>query len=299
MSVGTEPRPIELPLPGGSEGATVRLHPIRTAEAMSPPGFLDRPSGRLGWPRALATRRSKYVAIPVPAFLIEHPTAGPILVDTGFHPSVAEDPKQNLGRFTATINDLRMERSDALRAQVADRGVDPDAVALVIMTHLHYDHASGVSEWPAATFVVDQREWDAASGGGALKGYHPRQFDHAFDWRAIDYDDETVESFATFAHSVDLFGDGSIRLVATPGHTLGHQSVVVRLGGGREALLCGDAAYTLRTISEGQAPLMAADDHRFWRSLREIERYMEHTPTAVVIPGHDAETWATLESVYE
>jgi N-acyl homoserine lactone hydrolase len=299
VSVGTEPRPIELPLEGGSEDATVRLHPIKAAELMAPPSYLARSPGRLAWARTLATRRSSYVALPVPAFLLEHPTAGPILVDTGMHPSVADDPRQNFGRATAMIQTVRMERSDALPAQVAARGVEPADVGLVIMTHLHFDHASGVSEWPGATFVVDRREWDAAADGGALQGYHPRQFDHAFDWRAIDYDDEAVDSFASFAHSVDLLGDGSIRLVSTPGHSLGHQSVVVRLGGGREALICGDAAYTLRTITDGDTPLLIPDEHRFWRSVREIERYVEQTPSAVVIPGHDPETWPRLEPVYE
>jgi N-acyl homoserine lactone hydrolase len=298
VSVGTEPRPIELPLPGGREGATVRLHPIKTAELMAPPAWVDRDQGRLAWPRALATRRSKFIPLPIPAFLVEHPGAGPILVDTGLHPSVAEDPAANLGRATAAINKVRMERGDALRAQVQQRGVDPDDVSVVVMTHLHYDHASGVSEWPEATFVVDQREWEAASGGGFLGGYHPRQFDHAFDWRAIDYDDESVSSFANFAHSVDLFGDGSVRLLATPGHTLGHQSLLLRLRD-REALICGDAAYTLRTIHDGAAPLKTADEHRFWRSLREIERFTEATPSALVVPGHDVEAFAALDAVYE
>jgi N-acyl homoserine lactone hydrolase len=299
VSVGTDPRPIALPLPGGSEGATVRVHLIKTGEMMSPPAFIDRPPGRLAWPRMLATRRSKWVALPIPAFLVEHPTVGPILIDTGLHPSVAEDPKQNFGRVSAAINTFRMERSETLREQVAARGVEPNDVSVVVMTHLHYDHASAVSEWPEATFVVDQREWDAASGGGARQGYHPRQFDHAFDWQAIDYDAESVDSFATFAHSVDLFGDGSVRLLATPGHTLGHQSVLLALGGGREALVCGDAAYTLKTIREGAAPLITADEHRFWRSLREIERYSEHTPGAILIPGHDPENWPELDAVYE
>lgn len=298
MSVGAEPRPIELPLPGGRDGAAVKLHPLLTATMNSPPGLLERPPGRLAWPRFLATPRSRWIPLPIPAFLVEHPEAGPVMIDTGIHPSVATDPKQNLGRFGAAIYDTEMEPGQAAGAQLKARGIDPEALETVVMTHLHSDHASGVSQFPAATFVLDKREWDAAiRPRGDLRGYHHLQFDHAFDWRTIDYEAPEIDSFETFGGSVDLFGDGSIRLLSTPGHTLGHQSVLLRLDG-REALLCGDAAYLRRTISDSVAPLITHDEHQFWRSLKEIRRFAGQTPGLLVIPGHDGEAWAALEKSY-
>src|SRR5207302_8641251 len=113
-----------------------------------------------------------------------------------------------------------------------------------------------------------------------------RQFDTAFDWRMLDYDADPVQSFATFAKSFDLFGDGSVRLVSTPGHTLGHQSVVLRTGSG-EVLVVGDAAYTERELRGEVMPLIVADSHLHGRSLREMRRYVAQTPAAVVVPGHD------------
>ena len=74
--------------------------------------------------------------------------------------------------------------------------------------------------------------------------------------------------------------------------------VVLRLDG-REALICGDAAYTMRTIEESHLPFKMADEHRFVRSLSEIQLYIEQTPDAVVIPGHDMAAWRRLDSVYE
>jgi glyoxylase-like metal-dependent hydrolase (beta-lactamase superfamily II) len=220
-------------------------------------------------------------------------------VDTGLHPSVAIDPAQNFGRLGRMVNEFRMEPEQALAGQLRARGVDPADVGVVVMTHLHTDHASGVSEFPDATFVVDRREWQAAiRPRGFLRGYRTQQFDYGFDWRAVDYDARDIDSFASFGAAVDLFGDGSVRLLATPGHTAGHQSVLVRLRG-REALLTGDAAYTLRAIREDVAPLITADEHRFWRSLREIRRLVEQSPGLVVVPGHDADTWPTLDAVYE
>lgn len=265
---------------------------------MAPPGFWDRPSGPLPQPRAFLVPKKRWTPVPIPAFLIDHPTAGPVLVDCGLHASVAVDPKDNLGRVGATLYDLRMTPEQAIPAQLEALGVDARAIRTVVMTHLHYDHASGVGQFPGATFVVAKREWEAATRQGALHGYRTRQFDYAFDWRTLDYDRVDVDSFASFGRSFDLFGDGSIRLLSTPGHSPGHQSLVLRLGGGRELLLTGDAAHRRRAIDEGELQLLCDDDHLYRRSLGEIRRYVAQTPDAVVICGHDPEGFAALREVY-
>ena len=242
--------------------------------------------------------REDWVRVPVGAFLVEHPAAGPVLVDTGFHPSVAVDPKQGLGLTGVVFKDVKMDPGQALAAQLRERKIDPASVGTVVMTHLHNLQASGIAEFPAATFVLSDKEWEAASHGRQTDGYIRRQFDHAFDYRTLDFDTAGTDSFATFGRSLDLFGDGSVRIVFTPGHTLGHCSVILRLKG-REALLTGDAAYTMRTIGESRLPFKMEDDHRFRRSLREIQLYLKGTPDALVVPGHDMEAWRRLDTVYD
>jgi glyoxylase-like metal-dependent hydrolase (beta-lactamase superfamily II) len=191
-----------------------------------------------------------------------------------------------------------MGEGDALPDQLRKRGVDPGDVKLVLMTHLHIDHASGVSQFPQATFVVTQREWNAATDGPGLKGgYVSRQFDHAFDWRTIDFDGDEVSSYKSFGRTLDLFGDGSIRLAYTPGHTLGHMSIVLRTAG-PEFLIVGDAAYTMRTIRESAMPYGPHDEHEFRRSLKEVQLYLDQTPDAAVCPGHDLEAFRALKPVY-
>lgn len=296
MAVQVEPAPISLPLPGGSAGATVRLHPLLTGEIASPDGFMVRKPGRFAMLKALRSKQNQW--LPIPAFLVEHPSAGPVLVDTGLHASVAVDPKQSLGRFFASIYKLRVGPEQNVPRRLEKIGLDPASVRTVVMTHLHVDHASGMSEFPDATFVFSRPEWEGATAHGQLRGFVRRQFDHAFDYRTVDYGGGEVSSYASFGRTVDLFGDGSIRLCFTPGHTRGHQSVILRLGGGREALLCGDAAYLWRTIRDTAMPLIWDDEHRFRVSLREIQLYVERNPDALVIPGHDPEGWARLEAAY-
>jgi N-acyl homoserine lactone hydrolase len=92
---------------------------------------------------------------------------------------------------------------------------------------------------------------------------------------------------------VDLLGDGSVRLVSTPGHTKGHMSVLVRTGAG-EALLAGDAAYTLRNVREQALPLLTADAGRHRRSLAELKAFMDARPGAPLVPSHDPEAYRAL-----
>jgi len=109
----------------------------------------------------------------------------------------------------------------------------------------------------------------------------------------VDFDDDG-QPYGSFASTIDLIGDGSIRLVSTPGHTVGHLSVLLRLGQGRQALVVGDGAYTLRSIDEEILPLLTVDDEASLRSLREIKAFGQGDPEAIVVPTHDPTAWHAL-----
>ena len=304
MATAAEPQPAELPLPGGQPDATVKLRPLLSGVAKGAPGWIHREEGRLAKLRAIGigVPKSDLLEIPVVAFLVQHPSAGPVLIDTGLHPSCAVDPKQNLGRVgTLAFPGLEMEPRQAVAEQLRALGIEARDVKLVVMTNLHIDHASAMSEFPNATFVFSSREWEAATEQRNWQhGYRTRQFDHGFDYRTLDFEGAAgTDSYATFGRSFDLLGDGSIRAVYTPGHTHGHMSVVLRLRE-REALVAGDAIYTRHALHTGHRPFRIEDEHRFGRSLKEIQLYTETRPEdTVVIPGHDMEVWGKLEAVYE
>ena len=73
--------------------------------------------------------------------------------------------------------------------------------------------------------------------------------------------------------------------------------MVLRLAS-REALVAGDAIYTLRTLRDSALPHRMTDEHLFRRSLREIQLYAEQTPGALIVPGHDMAAWDALDPVY-
>jgi glyoxylase-like metal-dependent hydrolase (beta-lactamase superfamily II) len=302
MKVRVEPRALTEPLPGGSDGATVVVEPLKVGEVQLPRGFIESSGGRLAKLHmlGLGTPRSKWDWLPVPAFLIRHPSAGVVLVDTGLHPSVSAKPSANLGRRLAWYTKARLEDGQDLPAQLRSRGIEARDIRLVVMTHLHFDHASGMAEFPGAAFVLSEREWEAATGERRplLRGYRPAQYDYAFDYRTVAYDTPAITSYSSFGHTFDLFGDGSVRLASTPGHSAGHQSVIARLRN-RDLVIAGDVIYT-RAQLEGRAEQPnPVDPHTQRRSLQELRLFHRQYPDAVIIPGHDPDDWPRLEKKYE
>jgi glyoxylase-like metal-dependent hydrolase (beta-lactamase superfamily II) len=253
------------------------------------PAFYERPPGPMPLPllRALAARRRRWFSLPIPCFLVEHPTEGPILVDAGMHADVATDVAGHLGRAAATMFDIEMRPEWAAPAQLRERGIDPAGVRTIVMTHLHYDHSSGLSQFPGATVVVDERELEVARRGRLLEGYRRELLPDTVSWRVVAHEEDAV----------DVLGDGSIVLLSTPGHTAGHRSVVLRVGDG-ELLLTGDAAYATRTLDERLTPVLTWRDEPSRRSLDRLIAWRDAHPGAPVVCGHDPEGWARLPSVY-
>jgi len=285
------PKLLAEPLAGGIPGAVVQLHPLVCGTLAAPRPFLVGEPGVRGRLRALGLLGAPRVTIPVMAWALRHPGAGWLLVDTGLHPSVAWAPRQNLGRVGAAIlRGVRLEKGWSAPERLRALGVEPDAVRAVVMTHLHLDHASALSEFDRATVVLDRREWQAAYEGKALRGYVRRQFDLAFDFRVVDFATQG-RSHATFARTFDLFADGSVVLISTPGHSAGHIAVLLRTTGGSK-LLAGDAIYLRETLANGTLPAFCADEHLARRSLHELQVFARQYPDVEILPSHEPELLA-------
>jgi glyoxylase-like metal-dependent hydrolase (beta-lactamase superfamily II) len=303
MKVRVEAQPLHEPLAGGTPGARVVVEPLIAGHVEWPRTMMERPGGRLETLkllRALLTGNPP-AKVPVPSYLIRHPSAGPVLVDTGLHPSVATDGKQNFGGIGSRVGNPTLDAGKDVPAQLRDRGLDPGEIPVVVMTHLHIDHASAISEFPHSTFVTSEKEWHAAAVGPRplLNGYRRQHFDYAFDYRTIDFDRASIDSYASFGRTFDLFGDGSVRLAFTPGHSAGHMSVVCRLKE-NDFVIGGDATYTIAQLS-GDAPLPPRpfDAHNFRRSLQELRLFSNQFPGATVTPGHDPDFYSRIEPRYE
>lgn len=303
MAVHVEPQPLHDPLAGGTRGASVTVEPLVAGHIEWPKAMMVSPGGRMmsaKLMRALMTGQDP-ISVPCPVFLIRHPSAGAILVDTGLHPSVATDAKENFGTLGSRFGKPSLASGEDAPSQLRKRGLEAGEVPVVVMTHLHMDHTSAISEFPNSTIVVSETEWRHAANlrNPALEGYRRAHFDYAFEYRGVDFDRDNIDSYASFGRTFDLFGDGTIRLAYTPGHSPGHMAVICRLAK-RDFVIGGDCVYMLAQLDGSEpGPPRPHDAHNLRRSLQELRLFRRQFPDAVITPGHDPDFYARIEQRYE
>lgn len=212
--------------------------------------------------------------MPVGAFLVEHPD-GTAVFDTGMHPEL-EDSKVRM-RSTADLFEVELSAPATISGQLAERGVSPEDVDIAVVSHLHFDHCGGLVQLPEARMVVQQAEWDAAFAGPLVDFgvFNPDDFDLGHERQVLDGEH-------------DLFGDGSVLVVPTPGHTAGHQSLLVE---GR-LLLTGDACYCRLALDLDVPPRFGRDVER----QRQVFGWLREQEAAGVqlVFSHDIDQWTSL-----
>jgi N-acyl homoserine lactone hydrolase len=282
-----------------SKPISVELDVMVVGEVPIAHAYIFRPDAGNRLTRLLAVLRPKGAIVHSPclAYAVRHPSAGTILIDTGLHPDASENLRKDFGTAMALIFRNLKPAAEAYEEQLRGLGVEPHQVERVIMTHLHVDHTSGMRLLPNARFACARTEWRAATAPRAAgKGYvaHHLPAESRIDF--IDF--ETAgEPSGPFSRTIDLLGDDSIRLISTPGHTPGHMSVLLRVAGGRQVLIVGDAAYTLRSVHTQSLPLLTASDELYKTSLRALKTFVEHEPDAILVPSHDPTAWHELRDV--
>jgi len=177
---------------------------------------------------------------------------GLVLFDTGLHPVHVDRPDATYGP-RSTVKPV-MSRDDAIVSRLGSVGVRPDDVAIVVNSHLHFDHAGNNGAFPKATFVVQSEHLAFAKGKPGFPGVY---------WDIAELTYLPAQGRARIASGVEV--------VPTPGHAPGHQSLVVDLPETGRVVLCGDAAYTRenlgRDVITGHDPAAARESLALIRSL--------------------------------
>ncbi len=231
-------------------------------------------NGFLGFERTglfYGERSAERVQITVACYVVETSDAV-ILFDTGVSPRAVPgllrtDP---LARFGD--EDLLVHRLDGL-------GLEPRHVNLVVLSHLHFDHAGGAFLFRDAELVVQRDEYATAHHPPAFFAgfYYRKNFDLPdHRWRLLDGDDELVPG---------------VTVLRSEGHTPGHQSLLVELPETGPVVLAGDACYWQRSIDEEIPPGVVFDPLRAMHSIKRLKTIARLTGGRV-FPSHDPAFWA-------
>ena len=224
--------------------------------------------------------------IPVPWFFIKHPK-GNVVIDGGNAAEVAIDKRKHWGSVIDAY-DPKMGRNENCVDQLKSIGVRPDEITHVLQSHLHLDHTGAIGRFPNATYYVQRAEYDYA--------FNPDWFSAGAYIRA-DFDKPKVKwQFlqGRDTDDFDLFGDGTVRMIFTPGHAPGHQSFLINLRSTGPVLLCIDAAYTLDHWENRALPGLVTSSSDAAKSVRKLRAIANQTG-ALVVTGHDPDHWRTFK----
>lgn len=200
--------------------------------------------------------------------LIETPRSGLVLVDTGYGLNDVARPHPRLSRVMRSVMNIRLREAETARRQVEALGFSARDVRHIVLTHLDFDHAGGIEDFPEARVHLMRAELDAgrARRGGKTsnKRYRPMQFDQVREWRPYT---QEGGSWLGFGAVRDLDGlPPEILFIPLPGHTWGHAGVAIASAEGW-LLHAGDAYF--------HADEMRRPDPRCPPGLRAYQALME------------------------
>lgn len=238
------------------------------------------------------------ITLPISVFVVEHDD-GLVLFDTGADPAVVTDPDYWPDRITrlfmSHIFDFEIGSDDGLASQLERAGYDAADVTKAVLSHLHFDHAGGIGDIPGADLLVAGDAWQHMLGAHperegvlrrdiAVPGAH---------WQLLEFEPTSDPALAPFTEAHDVMGDGSLMVVATPGHLPGAVSMLVRRRNAPPVLLVGDLTYSVELLERDQ--VAGTGDKKLLRqSFAKVRALRAHTPELVVVASHERTAAARL-----
>ena len=242
---------------------------------MAVKGLYALQNGFMGFEKSglfFGERSAEKVQIPVSCYLIRTGDTT-ILFDTGLSPRAVPGLLRNdpLARFSDA--DLLVRRLDGI-------GLEPGDVDVVVLSHLHYDHAGGAFLFPSSESAVQQDEYSYAHypAGFLATYYYKKNFDLPQQrWRLLDGDAEIVPG---------------VTVLRSDGHTPGHQSLLVELPESGPVILAGDCCYWQESIDKEIPPGVVWDPTRAMHSIKRLKT-IARLMRGRVFPSHDPVFWAS------
>jgi glyoxylase-like metal-dependent hydrolase (beta-lactamase superfamily II) len=215
------------------------------------------------------------MTLSVPCFLIRHGDQR-LIFDLGLPDAMAENP--------GTGPDMALRVPRTLASQLDELGLAPGDIDMIAVSHGHVDHAGNVALFPDAELIVQAAEWDSiwGEGAGPTDSSLFTEFEDGENVRLVQGDH-------------DIFGDGSVVTLFTPGHTPGHQALLVRLANAGPIILSGDWAHFAENRARRGVPDFNWNRADTLASLDRLEELAANIGARIIIE-HEPDDIATLPS---
>src|SRR5215468_10006714 len=218
------------------------------------------------------------------AILVRHPKAS-FLIDSGFGANVDQHWK-TIPWLVRQLSSYVKETPAA--AQLQQNGIALDQIKFAVITHSHWDHISGLEDFPGLEVRMPTAELQFIRDRKM-----PGLIDQMIDKLNVHTFDFTGGPYENFDRSLDLFNDGSVVLVPLPGHNTGSTGVFVNLRSGKRFLFTGDLTWALEGFElPAERPWLARrlvdyDEAEVRRSIIKVHLLMRKYPDLIVVPAHD------------
>jgi glyoxylase-like metal-dependent hydrolase (beta-lactamase superfamily II) len=273
----------------------IKVTPIETGKARMKTAQRTGRDGRGAFGRKIDIFRDKnwVDSLPIFAFLIEHPE-GKFLVDTGdtWRNSVPGYLPWWNPFFTKEV-EIKVAPLEEIGPRLAAMNIDPARdIAAVLLTHFHHDHTGGLDHFPHNRIIAPRESYEVSRGlKGMMMGCLPQRWPIWFRPELVDMDGPPVGPFAA-SHRITK--DGRILMVPTPGHSVGHVSIIVR-GDDLTYFFAGDATYNEANLRAGKADGVTYNPAISEATLAAIREFATNEPT-IILPAHDPDAPTRLWS---
>jgi N-acyl homoserine lactone hydrolase len=190
-------------------------------------------------------------------YLIRH-AKGWMLWDSGYADAVAARPEGVVA--PSGLNVGRLPRT--LASQLAEIGVAPSQITHLAFSHMHNDHVGNANLFDKATLYIQEPEYDAAFGPDFAK----------FNFNATNYEALRDNPVNKLRGDHDVFGDGSVTIISTPGHTPGHQALFVRLPRRGAVILSGDHVHFRDNWDHRRVPVFNFNREQSVASMEKVAK---------------------------
>lgn len=231
---------------------------------------------------------SKEVETIFSAVLVKHGSTF-LLFDSGLGTRIAHQYQQDMPVLDRPFFKYR-DPVTPVRAQL-DKAVT-GSIKAIILSHSHWDHASGITDFPEAEVWTAPEEMDMikhASSG--LGGAWPSQVSSdSIHWKSVEFKPVSYEGFE---RSLDVFSDGKVVLVPMSGHTPGSIGMFVTVDSGKRYFFVGDVVWNAGALQEGRPKFWVArlradrDAKKTQETIEQIRRVLKNKPDTIVVPAHD------------